>query len=135
MQALCEQAGRDGPQTVEAKINRRGRAAFWGRLEVAVFRAEGRALLLVRVARQRRLQQTERTLAHGVRRFGAVFANATIGIIVCDRPGRIVLANVLAGQFFGYESDELLDQRIEILVPATAGRPHEQLRDTFNAHP
>jgi PAS domain S-box-containing protein len=92
-------------------------------------------LLLVCLTEQSPLQRAERALAHSVRRFEAVFANATIGIIVCDKAGLIVSANELAGQLFGYTLPTLLGQRIEVLVPDAAGRHHEQLRHSFNQHP
>lgn len=41
-------------------------------------------------------------MAQSVRRFEAVVANATIGIIVCNRADNIVSANQLAHQQFGY---------------------------------
>jgi PAS domain S-box-containing protein len=133
-QALCERARHEGRVQVQADIRRHTGEALHGYLELAYFEVESRPLLLIRLSAQGRLQQAERELAHSVRRFEAVFANATIGIIVCDPPGGIVSANALAGQLFGYEPEALLGQQIEVLVPDMAGH-HEQLRATFNAHP
>ena len=133
--ALGEQARQEGRQTVQALIPRHGGAAFPGYLEVAYFQVEGRPYFLVHLAEQSPLQQAERALAHSRRRFEAVFANATIGIIVCDRAGQMVSANQVAGEQFGYATAELLGQRIEILVPNAVGRHHEQLRESFNAGP
>ena len=120
-QALCEQARRTGRTAVEAKIRRYAGPAFWGRVELAYFETEGSPFFLIRLVEQRR--------------FEAVFANATLGIIVCDQAGDIVSANQLAGQLFGYSADALLGQRIEVLVPEAAGHQHEQLRASFNARP
>ncbi|MBC8083311.1 MAG: PAS domain S-box protein, partial [Hymenobacter sp.] len=133
--SLCEHARREGQQEVEAKIRRHTGAAFWGRLEVVYFQVEEQPFLLVRLTEQRRLQEAERELAQSERRFEAVFANATIGIIVCDQPGNMVSANQLTGQLFGYPPHELVGQRIEMLVPDAAGRQHEQLRHSFNTQP
>ena len=80
-----------------------------------------------------RLQQAERALAHSVRRFEAVFTNATLGIIVCDQPGDIVSVNARAERLFGYAPAELLGQPMEVVVPGAAGRHHAQLRDSCNA--
>jgi PAS domain S-box-containing protein len=134
-QALCDRAQHEGRVQVQANIRHQTGEALRGYLELAYFEAENRPLLLVRLSAQGRLQQAERELAHSVRRFEAVFTNATIGIIVCDRPGGIVSANQLASQLFGYEPEALLGQPIEALVPDAAGRYHEQLRASFNAHP
>ena len=132
---LGEQARQHGRHTVQALIPRRNGTTFPGHVELTHFELEGRPQLLVRLAEQSPLQQAERELAHSRRRFEAVFANATIGIIVCDRRGNMVSANQLAGELFGYAAAELLGQRIEILVPDAVGRRHEQLRESFNAQP
>ncbi len=134
-QALCDRAQHEGRVQVQANIRRQTGEALRGYLELAYFEVESRPLLLIRLSAQGRLQQAERELAHSVRRFEAVFTNATIGIIVCDQPGSIVSANQLAGQLFGYEPEVLLGQPIEVLVPGAAGRRHEQLRESFNAYP
>jgi PAS domain S-box-containing protein len=133
--ALCEQAQREGRQTVEAQIRRHTGESFSGYLELAYFQVEGRRYFLVHITEKSPLQYAERELAHSRRRFEAVFANATIGIVVCDRAGNMVSANELAGQLFGYAAAELLGQRIEVLVPNATGRKHAQLRESFNADP
>ena len=76
-----------------------------------------------------------RELAESQRRFEAVVANATIGIIVCNRAGTIVSANQMAHQLFDYPDGELLSQAIDQLVPRAPGRRHDKLRESFNAHP
>ncbi|SFP89464.1 sensor histidine kinase [Hymenobacter arizonensis] len=134
-QDLCEQARREGHQAVEAEIRRHTGEAFSAYLELTYFEDGDQPFFLIHISKQSRLQQAERELAHSVRRFEAVFTNATIGIIVCNRAGDIVSANELAGQQFGYPPAELLGRRIEVLVPNAAGRHHQQLRESFNAHP
>ncbi len=134
-QSLCEQTQREGRQVIEAQIRRHTGESFSGHVEISYFEVEGRELLLICLTEHNRLQQAERELAHSVRRFEAVFTNATIGIIVCDRPGAIVATNQLAEQLFGYEAEELLGQLIEVLVPPSPGRHHEKLRDSFNVNP
>lgn len=67
--------------------------------------------------------------------YEAVFTHATIGIIVCNRAGDIVLANEKAAELFGYPRPELLTLKIEALVPDPVRPHHEKLRASFNAHP
>jgi len=133
--ALCDTAQREGHHELEAAIRRHTGEPFQAYLRLTYFEAEGRASLLVCLTEQSPLQRAERALAHSVRRFEAVFANATIGIIACDKAGIMVSANELAGQLFGYTLPALLGQRIEVLVPGAVGRHHEQLRESFNQHP
>jgi PAS domain S-box-containing protein len=132
---LCELTEREGHHELDAIIRRHTGEAFPAYLRLTAFEAQGRASLLVCLTEQSPLQRAERALAHSVRRFEAVFTNATIGIIVCDKAGSMVSANGLAGQLFGYPPAALLGQQIEVLVPEAAGRHHELLRASFNADP
>ncbi len=72
---------------------------------------------------------------HDNRRFRAVFDNATVGILVTDRRGRIVAANGLAERIFGYDSGELTGQAVEVLVPKEVMAGHELLRESFYTNP
>ncbi|MFC6224975.1 ATP-binding protein [Hymenobacter artigasi] len=132
---LCEITRREGHHELEADIRRHVGAPFRAYVKLTYFELNGRSLFLVNLTEHSRLQQAERALAHSVRRFEAVFTNATLGIIVCDRPGRMVSVNARAGQLFGYSPAELLGQQIEMLVPDAASRHHAQLRESYNADP
>ncbi|HKV78089.1 MAG TPA: ATP-binding protein [Candidatus Sulfotelmatobacter sp.] len=59
--------------------------------------------------------------------FKKIFESAPDAIVVTDRQGRIVCANVRAEKLFGYGPNELLGQIVEILVP-------EPLRAVHVAH-
>ncbi|MGY2134756.1 PAS domain-containing sensor histidine kinase [Hymenobacter sp. HD11105] len=131
---LRHQARHQGRQYIETEVSRPG-GVFQARIEFTYFEVEGAPYYLVRLMEQNRLHQAERELAQSVRRFEAVFANATIGIIVCNRDGVIVSANQKAHQEFSYEAGELTGQRIEALVPNASGRGHEKQRESFNARP
>jgi PAS domain S-box-containing protein len=131
----CEMARTEGRQEIKAEILRRDGKWFNGYIELSSFEVDHKTLFMVRLSEQTRLQQAERELAHSVRRFEAVFTNATIGIIVCNQEGVIVSANQLADRKFGYDPHELLGQRIEVLVPNAVGRHHAKLRQSFNANP
>ncbi|GAB3572218.1 sensor histidine kinase [Hymenobacter daeguensis] len=132
---LREQVQRDGRQELEVEMQRQSGEAFWAQLELTSLELDGRAYLLVRLTDTERLRAAERRLAQSVGRFEAVFAHATIGIIVCNRRGEIVLANEQAHHQFGYPAEALLHQGIEALVPAAVSGHHERLRESFNAHP
>jgi PAS domain S-box-containing protein len=133
--ALCELTVREGHHELDAVIRRYTGEPFPAYLRLTAFEAAGRVSLLVCLTEQSPLQRAERALAHSVRRFEAVFTNATIGIIVCDKAGIMVSANGLVGGLFGYAPAALLGQRIEVLVPEATGHHHELLRASFNADP
>jgi PAS domain S-box-containing protein len=67
----------------------------------------------------------------------ALFEYATEGIIIADRTGKIIRANPSSEKLFGYENGELIDQKIEILVPTRFSNTHEKHRNDYakNPHP
>ena len=134
-QHVCDITQREGHHELEADIRRHVGEPFRAYVKLTFFEVSGQPLFLVCLTERSRLQQAERELAHSVRRFEAVFTNATLGIIVCDRSGQMVSANVRAGELFGYAPAELLGQPIEVLVPEATDRHHAQLRASYNADP
>ncbi|AMR25432.1 PAS domain-containing sensor histidine kinase (plasmid) [Hymenobacter psoromatis] len=132
---LVELTRREDHHEMEAAIRRHTGEPLQVYLRFTYFEAAGRPSLLVCFAEQSPLQRAERDLAHSVRRFEAVFTNATIGIIVCDKAGIMVSANELAGQLFGYSLPTLLGQPLEVLVPDDADHYPEQLRHFFSQRP
>ena len=134
-QRLCNITRREGHHELEAGIRRHVGEPFRACVKLTYFEISGRSLFLVNLTEHSRLQQAERALAHSVRRFEAVFTNATLGIIVCDQPGDIVSVNACAGQLFGYAPTELLGHPLEMLVPDIASRYHAQQPEFDNADP
>jgi PAS domain-containing protein len=65
----------------------------------------------------------------------SLFENATEGFVVTDSHGSIVLVNPSACRMFGYETEELIGQKIEILIPSHYRSGHVKLRDGFYEHP
>ena len=56
-------------------------------------------------------------------------------MIVVNSQGQIVLVNTQTENLFGYTRDELLNQRLEILIPQRFRKHHHGERDQFFAHP
>jgi PAS domain S-box-containing protein len=56
-------------------------------------------------------------------------------VVAVDRDGTIVQANSQAQELFGYERDELIGQKVEMLVPETYRSQHHQHRETFARTP
>ncbi|GAB2547755.1 PAS domain-containing sensor histidine kinase [Spirosoma aerophilum] len=67
--------------------------------------------------------------------FEAVFAHATIGIIIIDQQGRLLAANHHACALLGYRAEELIGLSVDTLVPDSVAPHHHQLRDAFNHNP
>jgi hypothetical protein len=65
----------------------------------------------------------------------ALLESASQAIVGSDSSGRIVLANARTEAMFGYARQELLGNRIEMLLPEAARTRHEQDRADYFAKP
>ncbi len=65
----------------------------------------------------------------------ALFLYATEGILTINEKGEIARTNPSAERLFGYGKDELIGNRIEVLVPKRFSENHVHHRDKFNKHP
>jgi PAS domain S-box-containing protein len=65
----------------------------------------------------------------------ALFLYATEGILVVNDKGEITRINPSAEKLFGYEKDELLGKRIEVLVPKRLTERHTNHREKFSHNP
>jgi formate hydrogenlyase transcriptional activator len=59
--------------------------------------------------------------------FRRLFELAPNAMVLADSPGRIVLVNAQTEQLFGYERDELIGERVEMLMP-------ERFRQSYFGH-
>jgi len=57
-------------------------------------------------------------------RFRGLLESAPDGIVVVDRSGTIVIVNSQTERMFGYTREELLGNKIELLVPTSARSHH-----------
>jgi PAS domain S-box-containing protein len=67
--------------------------------------------------------------------FRQIFQSSVEAIIICDKTGRILLANPVSERMFGYEPAGLLAVCIEDLLPENLRKRHMVYRKEFNAHP
>ncbi len=67
--------------------------------------------------------------------FDALFSNASMGIIIADEQGKIVLANPFLLKQFDYMEEELVGQPIEKLIPKRFHERHTNHVHHYNRHP
>lgn len=68
-------------------------------------------------------------------RFEALFNYASIGILLTDAEGGIILVNDFALSQFGYQLQEIVGKKVEILIPPRFHSKHEGYRKNYNEHP
>ena len=73
--------------------------------------------------------------AGDIEQFKALFNFATIGIIVTDHEGKIININHFAETQFGYGRQDLIGQRVEILLPGSIHGKHEKYREQYYTNP
>lgn len=78
----------------------------------------------------------DKKLKSAEEKFKAIFENASLGILVVDRDGCIVLINQFLIDQFGYSStDELIGKQMEILIPKRFHRQHTKDRQHYQSAP
>ena len=65
----------------------------------------------------------------------SLFENATEGIILTDKDGRIILVNPAAEIMFGFKAPELVGNTVEVLLPGNFKHDHGDLRRNFYYSP
>jgi len=68
-------------------------------------------------------------------KFRGLLESAPDAIIIVDRDGRIVIVNSQAEKIFGYSRQELLSQKIEMLMPERFHSSHPERRNGFFSDP
>lgn len=67
--------------------------------------------------------------------YEAIFQSAKLGIVISNAEGIIERVNPFANQLFGYEGEELVGKKVEVLLPEELRERHVAHRQDFNAHP
>lgn len=81
------------------------------------------------------LKKLQQNFAYEKAHMTSLFENATEGILLTDRKGKIVLVNPAAEIIFGYPSSELVGSQIEKLIPQRYHDKHVHLREGFYHNP
>lgn len=69
------------------------------------------------------------------RKFRGLLESAPDAIVIVNHLGEIVLVNSQAETLFGYQRQDLLGQKIEILIPSRFAAKHPNLRENFFSTP
>ncbi|MCO5287580.1 MAG: PAS domain S-box protein, partial [Chitinophagaceae bacterium] len=78
----------------------------------------------------------KQSLTNAEQRFEAIFQNASVGILVVDKGGKIVLANGFLLKLFEYEdAKDLIGKDLGILLPAPIRKSHTGNMEAYNLKP
>jgi len=77
------------------------------------------------------LKRLQQNFAHEKTHMTSLFENATEGILLTNRMGKIILVNPAAEKMFGFSSDELIGHTVERLIPGRYTDRHVGLREGF----
>jgi len=69
----------------------------------------------------------------GVLELPDIIEAAPVSVVICDSFGKICFVNALLEKTFGYQTDEIMGQSIEMLVPQAARANHADLRESFHS--
>ncbi|MFI5218717.1 MAG: PAS domain S-box protein [Bacteroidia bacterium] len=72
---------------------------------------------------------------HKQRMFEELFEHATESIIVTNQEGEILFINPATERFFGYKQEELVDKKVEYLMPERFSRKHVHHREKYHENP
>ena len=100
----------------------------WGRVALSLVR-DSLCMPLYFVAQIEDITERKRA----AEQFRLAIEAAPTGMLVIDRAGTIVLANARLEKLFGYEHDELIGHRVEMLLPEHFRNRHPKFRIDFFA--
>lgn len=108
---------------------------FWGELTVRPFKNNDQVFYLTVIDRIDEVKDSENKIAQDKQRFEALLEHASMGIIETNNLAEIININQFALNLFGYSREELLNRKIELLIPARFHGKHVGHRDTYMHHP
>ncbi len=79
------------------------------------------------------LEQEKKALEVSQARYQALIETAAIGIIRITATGKIIEANQFALSFLGYQSEQLLGQQINLIMPTPWAREHDHYLQNYLA--
>jgi PAS domain S-box-containing protein len=93
------------------------------------------AMVLAAVLDITERKRKEDELRRSEKRFRSAVESAPSAMLMVGPEGRIEMANLLAEQLFGYSREELMGQKVEMLIPERFRTQHPGLRAAFFSDP
>ena len=81
------------------------------------------------------MKEREQKMAQEQQRFDALLEYASLGVIETNSHAEIINVNPFALKLFGYERNELINKKIELLIPSRFHSKHITHRQEYIQHP
>jgi PAS domain S-box-containing protein len=108
---------------------------FWGKAFLKSVIIENRDYYFLQIEKIDRARQAEEKLQREKQKFGALLEYASMGVLIVNVHGNIVLANPFAHELFGYLPGELTGHKLDILIPERFREKHAQYHLAYFADP
>ena len=126
---------RTGSWNEEVMLVKKKGTAFLCRLDITSFEFDGKIFYLHRNINIDAQRVFSENVFKEVKKFEALFQNATMPIILVNKQGNIILANQQALSLFEYGLNEMTGIKVESLIPSMFNEKHEHHRNHFEKKP
>lgn len=115
-------------------VSKKGHS-FWGELNMRLFKHNNLGYYLIVIDSIDKVKEAEQIITQEESRFRAFFEYASMGIVIADKMGEITAINSFALKQFGYEKNEVVGKKIELLIPSRFHHKHVDHREGYVHNP
>lgn len=135
LKAMDKQVNEKGFYSEDIEYVTKKGNVFWGRMQRSRFSADGTSYQLLQIEKIDRAKDAEDALLKEQQRFGALLNYASLGVIIVNQQQDILLMNPFGLKLFGYDSNEVLGKKLEILIPQRVHKRHDIHVKNYYEHP
>jgi PAS domain S-box-containing protein len=105
-------------------------------LSQPIFNAKNEVIEIHTSSRDHTIHQiAQERLEEEEKKFRDLLESAPDAMVIVDKSGEIVLVNAQTEKLFGYQRDEILGNKVEILIPSRYGGHHHKHREKYAERP
>ncbi|MFC0775031.1 PAS domain-containing sensor histidine kinase [Terrimonas alba] len=132
--ARISEADEKGIFIEEVEYTSKAGHSFWGEVSIRPFWNKGEHYYLIGIDPIDKMKEGEQKIAQERQRFDALLEYASLGVIETNCHAEIINVNPFALSLFGYERNELINKKIELLIPSRFHSRHVEHRREYIQH-